>query len=165
MSSIGGNGDGEAAGGSRPSARWLVLAGRHPALAAAAALALLAIVVAVAVVVFGERQRMAVVDLGGPLIFQPLPDVLSDLKPSQRRAHHIRLSIVVQVPEQSAKLLTAREVEIVSGLQTRLRELSPEEVAGAAGSERLRLEVLGVLNRVIAPASARTVLFTQLVVD
>lgn len=163
MSSVGG--DGELEGGARPSARWLAFAGRQPVLAAAAALALLAVLVALAVLVFGERHREAVVDLGGPLIFQPLPDVLSDLKPSHRRAHHIRLSIVVQVPEQSAKLVTAREVEIVSALHTRLRELGREEVAGAAGSERLRLEVLGVVNRVIAPASARTVLFTQLVVD
>jgi len=91
--------------------------------------------------------------------------VISDLKPSQRRAHHIRLSIVVQIPEQSVHLLTAHEMAITPGLQTRLRELSTAEVAGAAGSERLRLEVLGVVNRVIAPASARTVLFTQLVVD
>lgn len=165
MSSIGGDNEGEPVVASRPPARWLVFAARQPVFAAAGALALLAILVAIAVLLFGERQRMAVVDLGGPLIFQPLPDVLSDLQPSQRRAHHIRLSIVVQLPEQSAKLLTAREVEIVSGLQTRLRELSHEEVAGAAGSERLRLEVLGVVNRVIAPASARTVLFTQLVVD
>lgn len=165
MASIGGDGAGGAASRQPAAKRLLAAAKRQPLLTVAVALTLLAIFGAAGVLVFGERERVAVVDLGGPLVFQPIADVISDLKPSARRAHHIRLSIVVQVPQQYAPALTTQEMAITSGLQTRLRELTPEEVAGAAGSERLRLEVLGVINRAIAPASARTVLFTQLVVD
>ena len=57
------------------------------------------------------------------------------------------------------------EAQILSDLQTRLRELQREDLAGAAGLERVRRDMVEVVDRHIAPARVSGVLFTKFLLD
>jgi flagellar basal body-associated protein FliL len=138
---------------------------RQPLFSACVAVVLLGGIGTGAILLLGGRPEGVTVDLGGPLTYQPLPEIIADLKPSAKRSHHIKLVIVAQLPAQQAAGLTAKEVEVVAAVQARLRELSVQDVAGATGADRLRAIVLAAVNATIAPAQARTVLFTQMLVD
>lgn len=147
------------------AARLLALLRHHRLFAASLGVIVLAAIVVGGVLFFAQGERGVSVDLGGPLTYHPLPDLIADLKPSAKRSHHIKLVVVVQIPAQQLPRLTEKQVEIIAAIQTELRELSVEEVAGSAGVDRLRTLILDVVNRSISPAQARTVLFTQMVVD
>jgi flagellar basal body-associated protein FliL len=113
----------------------------------------------------GQRSPGVTVGLGGPLIYKPLPEIYADLKSSGKRTNHIKLVVVVQVPTEHAPALAAKEVAIIHAIQTRLRDTSAAEIAGGPGVEHLRQMILGAVNQEIAPAQARQVLFTQMLVD
>jgi flagellar basal body-associated protein FliL len=134
-------------------------------LAACLAVVVVGGMVVATIFVLGDKPSGVTVQLGGPLVYQPLPEIIADLKPSARRSHHIKLAIVMQLPAQQIGLVTSKETEIIAAVQMRLRELTVADVDGAAGADRLRVLVLDAVNGAIAPAQARTVLFTQLIVD
>jgi flagellar basal body-associated protein FliL len=113
----------------------------------------------------GERSPSVTVGLGGPLIYKPLPEIFADLKSSGKRTNHIKLVVVVQVPTEHAPALAAKEAAIIHAIQARLRDTAAAEIAGGPGVEHLRQMILGAVNQEIAPAQARQVLFTQMLVD
>ena len=53
---------------------------------------------------------------------------------------------------------------ILDQFQGFLRELRPEDLAGSAGAERLRLELLRRVNLVMGEGQVRAVLITQFVI-
>ena len=105
------------------------------------------------------------IDIGGPLVFKPFPELLADLKPAGPRLHHVRLVIVAHVPDTALKAIEQKEPEIVAHVQAHLRELERAELVGQAGSDRLRQDVLAIVNAEIAPIRAQNVLFTQFLLD
>lgn len=106
-----------------------------------------------------------VIEIGDPLVYRPLPELLADLKPSGNRIHHIRLTIVAQVPEAAEAAIAQKEPEILAQVQAHLRELERRELIGQAGSDRLRRDVLAIVNAAIAPSRAHGLLFTQFLLD
>lgn len=138
---------------------------RQRLFAACLAVVLLGGIAVAAVMMFGGPQQGVTVELGGPMVLQPLPEIVADLKPSARRSHHIKLIAVAQLPAKQVAAFTAKEVEMAVALQARLRELSVEDVAGAEGADRLRAVMIEAINGAVAPAQVRNVLFTQMVVD
>ena len=101
----------------------------------------------------------------GSISYHPLPDLVADLKTSGSRSHYLQLAAVLEVPEEALARLRAEETRILSDVQTRLRELQREDLAGAAGLERVRRDIVEVVDRHIAPARASGVLFTKFLVD
>ena len=101
----------------------------------------------------------------GSTSYHPLPDLVADLKTSGSRSHYLQLAAVLEVPEEALARLRAEETRILSDVQTRLRELQREDLAGAAGLERVRRDIVEVVDRHIAPARASGVLFTKFLVD
>ena len=101
----------------------------------------------------------------GSISYHPLPEVVADLKTARGRSHYLQLVAVLEVPEEAIARLQADEAHILSDLQTRLRELQREDLAGAAGLERVRRDMVEVVDRHIAPARASGVLFTKFLLD
>ncbi len=101
----------------------------------------------------------------GSTSYHPLPDLVADLKTSGSRSHYLQLAAVLEVPDEALARLRAEETRILSDVQTRLRELQREDLAGAAGLERVRRDIVEVVDRHIAPARASGVLFTKFLVD
>ena len=54
---------------------------------------------------------------------------------------------------------------IVDNIKTYLRDLEYKDVIGKEGSERLRGELVTVINVAIAPVRAHTVLFKDLIIQ
>jgi flagellar basal body-associated protein FliL len=158
---------------SRVPARLLpALAKRLPAPTpgriAAAALAALAIGggVLVAFLPSGEDGRSVEIALSDPMVFHPVAEFLTDLKPvGAEPTPYVRLTVVAQLPEADVSRLEQRQVEILAAVQDHLREQERASLIGRAGSERLRADIARIINERIAPAEVRAVLFTQFLLD
>jgi flagellar basal body-associated protein FliL len=111
----------------------------------------------------GESRAVTVAI--GSVSYHPLPEFVADLKTSRNRSYYLQLATVVEVPEEALARLQAEEAHIVSDVQTRLRELQREDLAGAAGLERVRRDIAAVVDRHIAPSRVSEVLFTKFLLD
>jgi flagellar basal body-associated protein FliL len=112
----------------------------------------------------GGARAVSVV-LAGPAAYHALPEFVADLKTSRAKAHFLQLVVVLEAPEQALAKVREEEARIISDVQTRLREFERQELAGSAGAERVRREVLAVIDRHVAPEKRRSVLFTKFLLD
>jgi flagellar basal body-associated protein FliL len=136
---------------------------------ATAALGLALVLTAGAVVLTRSDAKGGVravsVVLAGPAAYHALPEFIADLKTSRARAHFLQLAVVLEVPEHVMEKVRQEEVRIISEVQTLLRECERQDLAGAAGVERLRREVLAIVDRHVVPEKGRSVLFTKFLLD
>jgi flagellar basal body-associated protein FliL len=109
--------------------------------------------------------RAVSVVLAGPAAYHALPEFVADLKTSRARAHFVQLAVVLELPEHAMEKVRQEEVRIISEVQTLLREFERQDLAGAAGAERLRREVLAIVDRHVTPEKGRSVLFTKFLLD
>ncbi len=117
--------------------------------------------------IFGKPAITEVtLEIGKPVI-QALPEIRTDLKKIGRRNHFIKLNLIVQVNENDLHVLQdeTKLALIVDNIKTQLRDLEYKDVIGKEGSERLRFELLNVINFAIAPVKAHTVLFKDLIIQ
>lgn len=112
----------------------------------------------------GGARAVSIV-LAGRAAYHALPEFVADLKTSRTRAHFVQLAVVLELPEHAVEKVREEAVRIVSEVQTRLREFERQDLAGAAGAERLRREVLAIVDRHVVPEKGRSVLFTKLLLD
>lgn len=139
----------------RLSIRWVAIA--------AAAVALLAALLSV--VLTTEDRSGVTIELGGPSVYYPLPEFMADLKPQGGRTRHVRLAIVLQVPQQRVSAIEAKQVEILAAIQAHLRDQEHKSLIGTAGAERLRVELRDTVNRELGGTDVRVVLFTHFLLD
>lgn len=141
----------------------------RPLVIAAIALgvAVMALGAAVALSVPAEKGGARAVDhpVGGPITYHPLPPFIADLKSTRARRHFLQVAAVVELTADAVEALQREETPIVSEVQSRLRDLNNHDLTGGAGVERLRADLLAIINRRIAPAEARDVLFTRFLMD
>ena len=104
-------------------------------------------------------------ELGEATVFHSVPLLIAELKHGKARGHVIRLALVVEVPESQTWRLDAHQITIENAVRARLRDYDRRELEGNAGADRLRDEILGIVNAAIVPAVASGVLFQQLVLD
>jgi flagellar FliL protein len=111
-----------------------------------------------------EKTHETTVMLPGPPVYYELPRITVDLKPTEKRARpFIRLVMQVELQGESAKLaFVANEVKIMDTIQAQLRTITPDELSGEQGTERLREDFLTIINRVIDPEIAITVLYKEI---
>jgi flagellar basal body-associated protein FliL len=138
----------------------------RPELAAAAGLLASLLLLAGAVLATAPSDksgaRSVSAAMPGPLFHHALPEVVAVLGSSGAKSHHVLLAAVVELSEEAVATLNAKELEVVAEVQAHLRTIERKELAGVDGMERLRLALLAIVNRHIAPARARTILFTRL---
>lgn len=113
----------------------------------------------------GDDNREVELRLGGAQSFQSLPEFTADLKPSPSRRHFLRVEIVLQLDETDVPRLRAKQEPVLAAIQGHLRDHEPQQLVGKAGAERLRQDLLALINREIAPAQVRAVLFTKFLMD
>ena len=126
---------------------------------------LLAVVAGAAAVSVDPSSRPAThVEAPAAPAHYELPPLLTDLRPS-RRQHFISTTIVVELDADAADVLAQRETQVIDALRSLLRDYERTDLAGESGASRFRADAVVVINRVLAPARARTVLFKELLVD
>lgn len=106
-----------------------------------------------------------VLELGEDTVFSDLPPLLAELKRGSARAHVIKIALAVEVPKSQQAHLDARQIAIQEALTARFRRYERRELEGSGGADRLRAEILAIINTTLAPAAASRVLYRQLIID
>ncbi len=107
-----------------------------------------------------------VMSLPGAPVLQALPLMSVDLKPSpNRRRPFIRVVLEVELQGPGAQAaFVARETKVLDAIQTHLRTLTVEDLAGKAGTERLRRDLITIVQRIIRPERVITVLYKEILI-
>jgi flagellar basal body-associated protein FliL len=104
--------------------------------------------------------------LPGEPVFHQIPKITVDISPSRGHVRpFIRLVMQAELQGESAKTAyIEREAKILDALQTHLRTLTVEDLQDTAGTERLRKDIVLVINNIIRPERAITVFFKEIMV-
>ncbi len=148
-----------------PRRQRFALLRRRPGLAALGVTTLLAVSIGGMALLTDPAARPAinVAAPAEPALYE-LPSLLTDLRPG-RRQHFISTTMVVEIDADAAEILAERETKVIDALRSLLRDYDRTDLAGEHGASRFRADAVVVINRVLAPARAHTVLFKELLVD
>jgi len=99
-------------------------------------------------------------------VFIDLPEMVANLNSSPHRPSYVkvvaRLELGAPGDVELVKLARPRLQDL---FQTYLREMHPDELRGAAGTYRLREELIDRASIAAAPARVKDVLFTELLIQ
>lgn len=103
----------------------------------------------------------------GEPIFVELPEFLVNLNTGTGRGtSFLKATVTIEVPsEQAAAKMEAMKPRIIDSFNTYLRELRTSDLAGSAGINRLREELLMRVNKAIEPEQVNDVLFKEIVIQ
>jgi flagellar FliL protein len=111
-----------------------------------------------------QPQSHAELEIGKP-VFHSLPQIRTDLKTNECRAPFIRATVDVQLAPGDVDRLIEAQDQIMDAILTHLRGQERQHVVGKASSERLRFELVQIIENVIQPAKVQTILFKELVLQ
>lgn len=111
-----------------------------------------------------QPQTVAQLELGEPII-HPFTEIRTDLKTSRGKTPFLRAVIHIQLFPDDLKQLQKQEAKVHDAILTHLREQERQHVQGKEGSERLRFELVQIINNQIQPAKIHTVYFKELIVQ
>ncbi len=111
-----------------------------------------------------QPQTVAKLDLNEPII-HPFPEIRTDLKTGLCKAPFMRAVIHIQLFPDDLDQLVKQEAQVHDAILTHLREQERQHVVGKEGSERLRFELVQVINNQIQPAKIHTIYFKELIVQ
>jgi len=99
-------------------------------------------------------------------VFHDLPEMVVNLSATTERPQFLRIKITLEVAD-AAVIETLKPVmpRVLDTFQVHLRELRAVDLEGSAGLFRLREELTRRVNRAIAPARIKAVLFKEIVVQ
>jgi flagellar FliL protein len=95
-----------------------------------------------------------------------LPEMIANLNAGPRRNVFVRLKAQLQLSSQADEAkVVANQARVQDLFQTYLRDMSPDELRGSAGSYRLREELIARANIAVAPAQVTDILFVEMLVQ
>ncbi len=108
------------------------------------------------------EQEVDTAELLAKPIYYQLPEIMVDLKSGRCRAPFLKLGIQVGVAKpEDVELLQEVEPLIVDKLKIHLRSLERQDLVGREGAEKLRFDIITILNHVARPLTMRHVLFKE----
>ena len=138
---------------------------RHRLLLAIIAVAFALVVAFAASPLWLATSHQVTLELDEASVFHAVPPFIAELKHGKARMHAVRLDLVVEVPGSQRWRLDSQQSAIENAVKARLRDYDRRELEGKAGADRLRADILGIVNSAIMPAVASGVLYQQLIVD
>lgn len=108
--------------------------------------------------------KEARIELGKPVTYD-LPEIKADLKTGACRAPLLRALISVQLLPQDVAVLQEAEMRVRDRIIAHLRDVERQELVGKDGTERLRFDIVEIINQEIQPATAHTVFFRDLLLQ
>jgi flagellar FliL protein len=98
--------------------------------------------------------------------YYDLPDLLVNLNTQGKQPRYLKLSVSLEISDEKlTPNLDKKLPRIVDRFQVYLRELRTEDISGSAGVYRLKEELLGRVNKAIAPDKVNDVLFREMLVQ
>lgn len=116
----------------------------------------------------GEAPAQGAAPAPGPArppILVDMPEILTNLNVTGRRATFIRLRAKLEVSEADAAAVNAAMPRLMDLFQTYLREMRPEELRGSQGTYRLREELRNRATLAIGTGKVTDVLFVEMIVQ
>ncbi len=108
-----------------------------------------------------EREKTKLeLDLGVP-VRHPLPVIKSDLKTGRCRAPFLRVEVALVLAKEDIPVVDEKKDEILDAVRTHLRDQERQDLVGKAGSEKLRFDLVNIINNVIQPKHVQGVLFKE----
>lgn len=99
-------------------------------------------------------------------VYYTMPEFLVNLNASGKSASFLKTTVVLQLSGQTDVLtVEANLPRLMDAFNTYLRELRSSDLAGSAGIQRLREELLLRTNKTLAPLEVNDVLFKEIVVQ
>ena len=99
-------------------------------------------------------------------VYYTLPDFLMNLNAGGKQTSFLKTTIVLEVPrETDIPIIEANMPRLLDAYNTYLRELRPSDLAGSAGLQRLREELLLRANKALDPVKINDVLFKEILVQ
>lgn len=98
--------------------------------------------------------------------FYTLPDMVVNLQSADGRPTFLKMTVTLETADPHvADALMADAPRVKDMMQTFLRELRPEELAGSAASYQLRAEIQRRVNLIAAPGKVDAVLIEEMLVN
>ncbi len=98
--------------------------------------------------------------------FIDIPEILLNIRSASGKSSFLKLTITVQAPnEEVGKVIEKLKPLLVDQFQEYLRGLDVEDLAGSAGIERIRSELLTRTNNVISPEKASNILIPSMLIQ
>lgn len=117
----------------------------------------------------GEHGEAMVGPDGKPIekpVFYTLPEFLVNLNTGGKTASFLKSTVILEVAKASdVTLIEANLPRLLDSCNTYLRELRASDLAGSAGIQRLREELLLRANKALAPVKINDVLFKEIIVQ
>ena len=113
-----------------------------------------------------EKPHQTTFMMPGPPAYHELGTVTVDLKPEKGRPRpFIRVTFIAELQGEAGVAATvAHEVKINDAIRSHLRTVTPGDLSGEEGTERLRTDLTIIINRIIAPEHCITVLYQDLMI-
>lgn len=124
-------------------------------------------------VISGKQKKaddqVTVDENGNPInktVYYTLPEFLVNLNSAGKSQVFLKTTVVLEVAKATdVPFIESNLPRIVDGINTYLRELRSSDLAGSAGIQRLREEILFRVNKAITPVQINDVLFKEIVVQ
>lgn len=116
----------------------------------------------------GDEMVEAVPKLQDPteVVFKSLPEMLVNIRTADNRTTFLSLKVSLEFnKEQDESILEAAMPRIEDKFQVYLRELRLEDLTGAAGTQRVKEELLRRVNIAASPVKINAVLIREMVVQ
>jgi len=111
-----------------------------------------------------EEHKVAEVQLGAPVTFD-LPQIKADLRTAACRSPFLRVKISVQLSEHDLGRLEEAQDKVMDQIITHLRDQERQDLVGKAGSDRLRFDLVSIINNVINPSRIHGIIFKEFVLQ
>ena len=99
-------------------------------------------------------------------VYHDLPEFVADLRiTNDTRPPFLKLQITVQVAEQDLPLVIEREPKIIDRVQRLLRDQTRLDLTGSEGAEKLRADIVLIMNQTLDPSQVHNVLFRQMILQ
>lgn len=116
-----------------------------------------------------EEEVAAVDEHGNPInktVYYTMPQFLVNLNSSGKSQVFLKTTVVLEVAKDTdIPFIESNLPRLVDGVNTYLRELRSSDLAGSAGIQRLREEILLRVNKAITPVQINDVLFKEIIVQ
>ena len=114
----------------------------------------------------GPAAASAPAPAAKPPVYLDMPEILTNLNVTGRRATFIRLKAKLELGgEGDAAAIQAAMPRLLDLFHTYLREMRPEELRGSQGTYRLREELRNRASLAATPAKVLDVLFVEMIVQ
>ncbi|MEQ1789892.1 MAG: flagellar basal body-associated FliL family protein [Rickettsiales bacterium] len=116
-----------------------------------------------------EKEAVDVDEHGNPInkaVYYTMPQFLVNLNTSTKSQVFLKATVVLEVAKETdIPFIESNLPRLVDGINTYLRELRSSDLAGSAGIQRLREEILLRVNKSIEPVQINEVLFKEIIVQ